>query len=88
MDWPERCSCHYVERCRRIGRNTQSGLQETDGARSSAAVVGTSIERLVVERNEARVKKDFAKADGIRKELAVRGIILEDRPDGTTRWKR
>ncbi len=39
-------------------------------------------------RNEARAKKDFATADTIRKELADQGIILEDRPDGTTRWKR
>jgi cysteinyl-tRNA synthetase len=46
------------------------------------------IERRIAERNEARSKKDFAKADVIRKELASQGIILEDRPDGTTRWKR
>jgi cysteinyl-tRNA synthetase len=39
-------------------------------------------------RNEARAKKDFATADKIRKELVEQGIILEDRPDGTTRWKR
>ena len=46
------------------------------------------IERLIAARNEARSKKDFAKADAIRKELAAQNIILEDRPDGTTRWKR
>ena len=39
-------------------------------------------------RKEAREKKDFAAADQIRKALAEKGIILEDRPDGTTRWKR
>jgi len=46
------------------------------------------IERLKDERNAARKRKDFARADAIRKELAAQGIILEDRPDGTTRWKR
>jgi cysteinyl-tRNA synthetase len=47
-----------------------------------------AIERQIAERNEARRNKDFARADAIRKELAAKGITLEDRPDGTTRWKR
>jgi cysteinyl-tRNA synthetase len=46
------------------------------------------VELKIQARNEARAKKDFAAADTIRKELAEQGIILEDRPDGTTRWKR
>ncbi len=46
------------------------------------------IEGQIRLRNEARAKKDFSTADQIRKELADQGIILEDRPDGTTRWKR
>ncbi len=46
------------------------------------------IEQKIQARNEARAKKDFASADSIRQELADQGIILEDRPDGTTRWKR
>lgn len=46
------------------------------------------IERLLVERNEARRRKDFAKADAIRKALMAQGVTIEDRPDGTSRWKR
>ncbi len=46
------------------------------------------IEQLITERNQARRSKDFAKADEIRKRLAQRGITIEDRPDGTSRWKR
>ncbi len=46
------------------------------------------IDEQILLRNEARTKKEFAIADTIRKELADQGIILEDRPDGTTRWKR
>ncbi len=55
----------------------------------SGETFGTSqVIQKVELRNEARAKKDFATADSIRKELADQGIILEDRPDGTTRWKR
>jgi cysteinyl-tRNA synthetase len=46
------------------------------------------IEEQIRLRKKARENKDFSKADQIRKALADNGIILEDRPDGTTRWKR
>ncbi len=48
----------------------------------------SEIESLLRERNEARSRKDFPKADAIRKRLAEHGVIIEDRPDGTSRWKR
>jgi cysteinyl-tRNA synthetase len=46
------------------------------------------IDAKVAERNEARCRKDFKKADQIRTELLAAGITIEDRPDGTSRWKR
>src|SRR5437660_3140544 len=46
------------------------------------------VDRLVAERNAAKKKRDFAAADRIRKELADRGIIIEDAKDGSVRWKR
>ena len=45
------------------------------------------IERLIEERHAARRRRDFAAADGIRKDLDARGIVLEDNAGGT-RWKR
>jgi cysteinyl-tRNA synthetase len=48
----------------------------------------SEIENLLNQRNEARRRKDFKRADEIRKSLAAQGIIIEDKPDGTSRWKR
>ena len=45
------------------------------------------IERLIEERHAARRQRNFAAADGIRQELADRGVLLEDGPAGT-RWKK
>jgi cysteinyl-tRNA synthetase len=45
------------------------------------------VERLIAERTSARGRRDFARADAVRKELDARGIVLEDTPTGT-RWKR
>lgn len=39
-------------------------------------------------RLEARKAKNWAESDRIRDELKAQGIILEDRPDGTTDWRR
>ena len=45
------------------------------------------IQALIDERQEARRRRDFARADEIRDELAGRGIVLEDTKDGV-RWKK
>jgi cysteinyl-tRNA synthetase len=45
------------------------------------------IQKLIDERQEARHRRDFSRADEIRDELAGRGIVLEDTKDGV-RWKR
>ena len=45
------------------------------------------IDALVEERTQAKKTRNFARADAIRKELAEKGIILEDSKDGV-RWKR
>ncbi|NYS60863.1 cysteine--tRNA ligase [Vreelandella salicampi] len=42
------------------------------------------IEAKISERAEAKTKKDFAKADAIRDELAAQGIVLKDSREGTT----
>ncbi len=43
---------------------------------------------LAKAREEARKAKDWAKADAARDEAKKLGIILEDKPDGTTTWRK
>ncbi|MDE1969073.1 MAG: cysteine--tRNA ligase, partial [Alphaproteobacteria bacterium] len=45
------------------------------------------IEEQIAARNAARKARNFAEADRIRNDLALKGILLEDGPGGTT-WRR
>ncbi len=53
----------------------------------AAEMIDSEIQALIDERQEARRRRDFARADEIRVDLAGRGIVLEDTKDGL-RWKR
>jgi len=55
--------------------------------RPQAQMLDDEIQKLINQRQEARHRRDFDRADQIRDELAERGIILEDTKDGV-RWKR
>ena len=57
-------------------------------AADAAAPGDAEIEALVAERQASRKRRDFAKSDQIRDQLAQRGVILEDNRDGSIRWKR
>lgn len=45
------------------------------------------IETLIAERVAAKKNRDFARADQIRDDLLVQGVVLEDSREGTT-WRR
>jgi len=55
--------------------------------RPQREMLNEEIQKLIAERQEARHRRDFARADEIRNQLAERGIVLEDTKDGV-RWKR
>jgi cysteinyl-tRNA synthetase len=63
-------------------------LKELGYGSESPGPDDAEIEKLVAEREAARKRRDFATADRIRKQLADRGILLEDTKDGGVRWKR
>ena len=65
-----------AEKLRAIGFGGDSGPSDAD------------VEKLIAERQAARQRRDFAASDRIRKELADRGIMIEDARDGSVRWKR
>jgi cysteinyl-tRNA synthetase len=72
-------------------RGTVGIVTEMDEARPIAQIgelTPEKIEAKIAERAEAKKQKDFKRADVIRAELASLGITLEDKPDGTSRWKR
>lgn len=51
------------------------------------ATIDSDVEKLIEKRNLARKNKDFKASDAIRDELLERGIVLEDKPQGTI-WKK
>ena len=60
-------------------------LKARPGAAGDAEAV--AIDALVAARDTARAGKNWAEADRIRDELAAKGIVLEDGPNGTS-WRR
>jgi cysteinyl-tRNA synthetase len=68
--------------------NDAQKLQALGYGSAEAGLRDAEIEKLIVDRTAAKKKRDFAAADRIRKELADRGIMLEDAKDGSVRWKR
>jgi cysteinyl-tRNA synthetase len=70
-------------------------MEDNDGEKLRALGFGADtgpsdaeIEKLIADRETARKRRDFTSADRIRKDLADRGILLEDSRDGSVRWKR
>jgi cysteinyl-tRNA synthetase len=57
------------------------------GAHDDEDFEAERIHALIVERNRARMAKDFKRSDEIRDQLLDEGILLEDGPGGTT-WRR
>jgi cysteinyl-tRNA synthetase len=46
------------------------------------------VEALIEARRAAKAAKNWAEADRVREELKAKGIVLEDRKDGTVGWRR
>ncbi len=65
-----------------LERTPQQFLQgDADGG-------AAEIEARIAARSAAKKAKNFAESDKIRADLLADGIILEDKPDGSTNWRR
>jgi cysteinyl-tRNA synthetase len=76
--------------CLEIMKSSVVGLCEILGLRverGELKVENREVKELIAEREEARKKKDFAKADKIRDKLMEMGVVIEDTPYGTRRIK-
>jgi cysteinyl-tRNA synthetase len=54
----------------------------------SSSLSDADIERLIGERKAARIARNFKEADRVRQQLSDAGVVLEDKPDGSTAWRR
>jgi len=81
---PTRRALEWAEKAGRLGE-VAPDLMVRQGLTDEAGIA--MIEALVAERTLAKRQRNFARADQIRKELAEKGVVLEDSKDGV-RWKR
>ncbi|WP_175704509.1 cysteine--tRNA ligase [Burkholderia ambifaria] len=71
-----------------LGREPRAFLQQATGAAQAGGLAADEIEAKIAARVAAKQAKDYAEADRIRAELLDAGIALEDKPGGSTEWRR
>jgi cysteinyl-tRNA synthetase len=86
-----------LDDCRPLPPDTRQGvvalLDETDRIfaawpRAERASLDAEIEALIAARSAAKAARRWPEADRLREQLKAIGVLLEDRKDGTVRWRR
>ena len=68
-----------------LQQDADAYLKKSAGAN---ALSDGDIEELLASRRSARAAKNFAESDRIRGLLTAAGVLVEDKPNGTTEWRR
>jgi cysteinyl-tRNA synthetase len=71
-----------------LQREPRAFLQDVPGRAGEAGLPAADIEAKIAARVAAKQSKNYAEADRIRAELLEAGIALEDKPGGSTEWRR
>jgi cysteinyl-tRNA synthetase len=71
-----------------FGREPRAFLQQAGGTAAAEGLSPQEIEAKIAERIAAKQAKNYAEADRIRAQLLEAGIALEDKPGGSTEWRR
>lgn len=76
-----------LETARTVFARINSVLDVVPEAVGADPAIASWVEERITARKDARLRRDFARADAIRAEIEERGIAIEDGPQGT-RWKK
>jgi cysteinyl-tRNA synthetase len=82
-----------VLKARILAAGNLLGILEQDpeawlqGGVSDDSISADAIDALIAERQQAKLEKNYARADEIRQELLEQGVVLEDSREGT-KWRR
>ena len=71
--------------CKILGLFNQN-VEEWKNSKKIGKMLPEEIEKLILQRNEARAKKDFKTSDKIRDLLVSKGVLIKDK-DGNTLWE-
>jgi cysteinyl-tRNA synthetase len=81
-------SDHYLQSMGNLLGILQNSPREFLIKKKNNPAIDEVTHSLIEARNAARTAKDWKESDRLRDELLAQGIILEDKPDGTTTWRR
>ena len=70
-----------------LGIFAQTPSEWMQGGVDDAGISAEQVEALIEERKQAKLDKNYARADEIREALSTQGIVLEDSREGT-KWRR